>query len=58
MALIKFFIYSLIMRFYSILQRRCVNHDIIVLGRHRSTFSKEYVFLSFFIKNSNILLSY
>ncbi|MGO3017614.1 MAG: hypothetical protein ACTIH2_00540 [Anaerococcus sp.] len=56
MALIKFFINSLIIRFYSMLQRRCVNHDIVALGRYRLTFYKEYVFPLSFIKKLNIFL--
>lgn len=55
MAVIKFFLYNLIIKYYCLLQRRCVDHDIVMSGRHRSTLSREYVFLSSFIKNKIFL---
>lgn len=53
MALINFLIKNIIMNFDCMLQRRCVNHDIVMSTRHRRIPSGEYVFLSFCINNLN-----
>lgn len=57
MALVKFFIFNLIIRFFCMLERRCVNHDILIPRGHKSASSKEYVFLTSY-KKPNIFINY
>ncbi|MDD7305329.1 MAG: hypothetical protein PUG67_01930 [Peptoniphilaceae bacterium] len=56
MVLVKYFIYNLRIRFYSIKERRGVNHDLIMPREYRKTSCKEYVFLSTYTKKSNIFI--
>ena len=57
MALVKFFIFNLIIRFFCMLERGCVNHDILMPRGHKSASSKEYVFLTSY-KKPNIFTNY
>lgn len=55
MALIKFFICNLIIRFFSMLERRSVNDGIFISNAYRQNPNMEYVFPSFYSKKQIFL---